>query len=217
MKMINNNSQNLIYECDKDFYLFSAGSASKILVSINIQKKDFIAVSSIDLNSIFSIDRSSVNPIFFPKNAISTLITDSEIGEEIKFPSISNKVFEPEFFDEITESKRFLELEDNWDDLGSKSYKLETWVKMKDFLLKFAQDFYSRSSLILPVPYINPGKASAFDLHWKTKSFELLLRIPEEHNVPISFYGDNYENIKIRGTLEKSKLDSLIEWIRLYF
>jgi len=217
MKMIKNESQNLIYECDKDFYLFSAGSASNILVSINIQKEDFIPVPSIDLNSIFSIDRSSVNPVFLPKNAISTLITDSEIGEEIKLPSITNKVFDPEFFDEINESKRFLEIEDNWDDLGSKSYKLETWVKMKDFLVKFGRDFYNSSSLILPVPFVNPGKTGAFDLHWKTKNFELLLRIPEEDDVPISFYGDNYENIKIRGTLEVSKLDSLIEWIRLYF
>lgn len=217
MKMIENKSQNPIYEHDKDFDLFSAGSASNILVSINIQKEAYVTVPSIDLNSIFSIDRSSVNPDFSPKNAFSTLITYSEIGEEIKLPIITNKFFNQEIFDEINESKRFLELEDNWDDFGSKSYKLETWGKMKHFLLKFTQDFYNRSSLILPVPYINPGKGGAFDLHWKTKGFELLLRIPEEYNVPISFYGDNYKNIKIRGTLEVSKLDSLIEWIRLYF
>lgn len=210
--MTKNESQTLVYECDKDFYLFGADSTSSMDVSINIPLEDYIAVP-IDLNSIFSIDRSSVNPVFLPKNVFSTLISDSEIGEEIKFPSI---IINPEFFYEINESKRFIEIENNWDNLGSKTYKLETWLKMKDFLLKIAQAFYNRSSLILPVPYINPGKSGAYDLHWKTNNFELLLRIPEEYNVPISFYGDNYKNIKIRGTLEVSKLEPLIEWITLY-
>ena len=133
---------------------------------------------------------------------------------EIKF---DEKIFNSDFFNEMEDSKRFLELEDNWDDLGSKSYKLETWIKMKDFLIKIIKDFYNHSSLILPTPYINPGKGGAFDLHWKTEHFEILLRIPEEDEVPISFYGDNYKEIKIRGTLEVSKLEALIEWIRLYY
>ena len=133
---------------------------------------------------------------------------------EIKF---DEKIFNSDFFNEMEDSKRFLELEDNWDDLGSKSYKLETWIRMKDFLIKIIKDFYTHSSLILPTPYINPGKGGAFDLHWKTEHFEILLRIPEEDEVPISFYGDNYKEIKIRGTVEISKLEALIEWIRLYY
>jgi len=202
--MANSVSQTLVYKCDEDFYLFDAGNTSGTVVQVTIPQEDYIAVMSVDLNSIFTIDRSSVNPVFSPKNAVSTLISD-----EIK-------VYDPEFFFEINESKRFLELEDNWDNLGSKTYKIETWNKMKDFLLNITHDFYNRSSLILPVPYINPGNSGAFDLHWKTKNFELLLRIPEENNVPISYYGDNYANIKIRGTLEFSKIESLIEWITSY-
>jgi hypothetical protein len=215
--MVSNESQILLHECSKEFHLFGAGSALNMLRSFDNPKEYTIAVSNIDLNSIFSIDRSSVYPDFSTKNEPSTLIKDSEIGEEIELPSISNKIFDSEIFKEIEDSKRFLELEDNWDDLGSKSYKLETWIKMKDFLIKFAKDFHNRSSLILPAPHINPGKAGALDLHWKTKNFEILLRIPEEDEVTISFYGDNYGKIKTRGTLEVSKLEALIEWIRLYY
>ena len=210
--MSNNESQTFLFDCNKDFYLFAAGTTSGMKASIDVPQEEYISIPSTDLNSIFSIDRSSVNPIFSPKNIFSTFITESEIGKEIEFPGIIN----PEFYSEINNSKRFLKLMDNWDNLGSKFYKLETWIKMKNFLLKIARDFYNHSSLLLPPPYINPSASGAFDLHWKTKDFELLLRIPEENDVLISFYGDNYKQIKIRGTLEVSKLKPLIEWITLY-
>ena len=54
------------------------------------------------------------------------------------FCNINVNFFNSDIFNELKESKRFLDLEDNWDDLGSKSYKLETWNKMKNFLLKSA-------------------------------------------------------------------------------
>jgi len=201
--MINDLSQTIdLYEYNEEFNLFEEDSSSGMRESI-----------SQDLEIFYSIDSSSVNPVFKLKNDFSTLISDFEIGEEIKFNVIP---FDVDFFSEIYDSKRFINLKDNWDGLGSIGYKLETWIKMKEFLIRMAQEFYYISSLTLPTPYINLGKSGAFDLHWKTKKFELLVRIPEENEVPISFYGDNYKEIKIRGTLEITKLDALIEWIKLY-
>lgn len=208
--MSKNESQTYLHNCNQDFYVFGVGTTSGMVASVDVPEEKYSSIPSTDLNLIFSIDRSSVNPLFSPKNTFSTFVSESEIGEEIEFPGIIN------LYSEINDSKRFLKFSDNWDDRGSKSYKLETWLKTKNVLLKIARDFYNHSSLILPTPYINPSASGAFDLHWKTNYFELLLRIPEEDDNPISYYGDNYKKIKIRGTLEVSKLQPLIEWITLY-
>ena len=91
MNMDSNESQVLLYECNKEFHWFSTGSASNMTLSIDNPEAEHVALPSINLNSIFSIDRSSVFPDFSPKNEISTKI-DENVTKNLNPRKISNKI-----------------------------------------------------------------------------------------------------------------------------
>jgi hypothetical protein len=114
----------------------------------------------------------------------------------------------------ISASRPILELEDDWDGQGSPRYSEATWRRATEFLLRQAN--FARVSLAqeLPVPKILPGPNASIDLHWKLADFELLLNIPSDAAQPATFYGDDYRNSCIRGTLDPSEeIRGLVVWL----
>lgn len=121
-----------------------------------------------------------------------------------------------EFLKEIEASKNFMEYEDNWDGEGSKNYKKETLDKLNQFLINLSKEFYIRNKNHLITPYINPGMDGAIDLHWKTDKFELFLSVPERDDVPITYYGDDYRDNIIKGTLNIDNFGVLLSWLKTF-
>jgi len=121
-----------------------------------------------------------------------------------------------EFLKEIEASKDFLEYENNWDGEGSKDYKKETLDKLNQFLINLSKEFYTKNKKPLITPYINPGMDGAIDLHWKTDKFELFLSIPERDDEPITYYGDDYRDNIIKGTLNIDNFGVLLSWIKTF-
>jgi len=127
------------------------------------------------------------------------------------------KILFKDLFKEIEISKKILSFSENWDNEGSKGYEQRTWEKKVRFLTKVFKNFYDKYGLILPTPYINPGMDGDIDIHWKTEKFEIFLSIPENDDERINYYGDNYGDIRTKGTLDIDKLDSFLTWIKLYY
>lgn len=121
-----------------------------------------------------------------------------------------------EFLNEIEAAKDFLGYENNWDGEGSKSYKKETLEKLNQFLLNISQEFFKINKKRIAAPYINPGMDGAIDLHWKTDKFELLLSVPESSDVPITYYGDDYKDNIIKGTLNIDNFGVILSWIKTF-
>lgn len=121
-----------------------------------------------------------------------------------------------ELTEEIEHSKRLLKLNDNWDGEGSKGYLKPTWEKMVTFLMTLSNEFHDRYGLMIHAPIINPGTEGAIDLHWKEERFELLMSIPENDEIAMNYYGDNYGKSRIKGTLEANDLDIILTFMKMY-
>lgn len=114
----------------------------------------------------------------------------------------------------ITASRWILDLKEDWDEQGSPGYKEATWRRACDFLQRQAN--FARQTLgdELPVPKILPGPEGSVDLHWKMSRFELLVNVPDDPAKSATFYGDDYGDLCIRGSLNTSEeIAGLIVWL----
>jgi hypothetical protein len=82
----------------------------------------------------------------------------------------------------------------------------ETVERTKRFLSPFI--FLISSKPFLPT--VSPGPAGSIDIHWKTPKKELLINIPSDSKSPARFYGDDYGQLCIEGTLIGGRLNALI-------
>ena len=87
---------------------------------------------------------------------------------------------------------------------------------MVSLLMTLSREFHDRHGLIIHPPFINPGSEGAIDLHWQEDKFELLMSIPENDEIAINYYGDNYGKSRIKGTLEADDLDILLTFMKMY-
>jgi hypothetical protein len=114
----------------------------------------------------------------------------------------------------IEESRRILDLPDDWDSEGSPAFAEATWLRAADFLRRCASALWDRESSVLPVPQILPGPESSIDIHWQGSRRELLLNIPSDNDAPITFYGDDYGQDKRKGQIEEGAPDlDLLTWL----
>src|SRR4051812_6208423 len=117
-------------------------------------------------------------------------------------------------FRAIEDSRRILDLSDDWDGEGSPAFQEETWDRAADFLVHQAGALWDRKGLILPVPRILPGPESSIDIHWRSPRRELLINIPSDKAAPIAFYGDDYGQDKKKGQIREGALDlDLFAWL----
>jgi hypothetical protein len=103
---------------------------------------------------------------------------------------------------EIEQAREMLELADNWDGEGSQTYSKDTFDRAVAFLTMHSDQLLKLYHIHLPAPKIGPGPDGSVDLHWKRRSWELLVNIPADAKEMAVFYGDNYGAQKIKGSVE---------------
>ena len=114
----------------------------------------------------------------------------------------------------IRGSEKILQLKDDWDEEGSPGYKLETWQRAVDFVRVHCYKAWRISGKPVPAPIIFPGPDGSIDIHWRTGEFELLVNVPADSSNPATFYGDNYDDICIKGTVVISRENlGILQWL----
>lgn len=115
----------------------------------------------------------------------------------------------------IKSSRKILDLKDNWDDEGSPGYTKETLERAIQFLTKHIKWLWENSGVRVEAPKILPGPNGSIDIHWECNQYELLVNIPDDPDVPATFYGDDRGNLSIKGTLDPSAFNSgLLLWLK---
>lgn len=129
--------------------------------------------------------------------------TSSE--SEIELPTVWQQA--------ITDSEKILSLEEDWDEMGGSAYDRSTWERAIDFLKTNVKGLWTSKQAWLGVPYIEPGPDGSIDLHWRTKSRELLVNIPADVTQPASYFGDELGENCIKGHLDTAEYQ---EWMMLW-
>jgi len=141
--------------------------------------------------------------------------------EELKWPVVWNygSVFKRPGQEEsallrlIADSKTILECRDDSDDRFV-PYSEETL----DRAIKFLTGYFKLASGVLgasaPLPKLLPGPSGSIDVHWKNDRKELLVNIPADKNAPALFYGDDYDKLFIKGSMDTVCLrPSILLWL----
>ena len=103
---------------------------------------------------------------------------------------------------EIERASQYISSVNIPDDEDSIGYSKETLEHAVEFLTAHLLTIWLTYGIKVPVPRIGPGPGGSVDLHWKQSSWELLVNISPDPNAPASFYGDDYGNQRIRGSLD---------------
>ena len=117
-------------------------------------------------------------------------LLDHALTEPAQYPR-------PELQGAIEESRRILDLEDDWDEEGSVAYSHEVWSSAAEFVLAIDREVEALGKKMV-IPRILPGPAGSIDLHWKTATFELLMKVPPDDG-SVTFYGDDYGRTQFEG------------------
>jgi hypothetical protein len=144
-------------------------------------------------------------------------LEDSEINESILKPTWIDELHKHfiAFYENIDKTKsKILDLKDNWDEEGAKSYKKETWERATEFTKKFCFILWRQTQKLINPPNILPGPDGSIDIHWKTAKFDLLINIAEDPNEPATFSSDDYGQNAIKGTFDPKKMSqALLSWL----
>jgi hypothetical protein len=147
-------------------------------------------------------------------------LSNEEIEEIINNPKeILNflKFFKLLRKDLEAKKKKILSLRDNWDGEGSVSYNEETLNRSIAFIENISKNYWKKFKLIIPIPDMFPGIDGDIDIDWKIENFELLITIPNNSEEPAGFYGDDYKENKIKGTINQKILDAvIIPWMKIF-
>ena len=108
-----------------------------------------------------------------------------------------------------------LSLDENWDNMGAKIYKLETIQRAKHFLINLFISFLDLCEIRIDLPRIQPGIDGDIDLEWKLERFRLLISIPENIEEEAGAYGDDYGDDVLKISFLPEKLNSeFLIWLR---
>lgn len=123
-------------------------------------------------------------------------------GFEIELP---NEFYGGEMVSAIQKSTKIVNLKDNWNGLGSKGYKKETFMNAINFLIRYTNWIWDDRLYAIPAPKILAGSDGAIDIYWKSKNFDLLITIPEHPKNVAYFYGDDKNDEKYEGQFDFRK------------
>lgn len=109
------------------------------------------------------------------------------------------------FAEAFEASRQLLELQDDWDENGALAFTEEHWKTVVRFIADNVAWLWERRGISIEAPEITPGPAQSIDVHWQANTFELLVNIPEDHTLPVQFYGDDTLGHDLKGTLDLSR------------
>ena len=114
----------------------------------------------------------------------------------------------------IQDSKKILDLAEDFDDQGSPAYEESTWNRAGRFVEKYAERLLVKSGAIFPAPKILPGPEGSIDVLWKSDEIQLLVNFPQKSEDPAEFYGERKGGFHFKGTLDPSVFnEGLLEWL----
>jgi hypothetical protein len=115
---------------------------------------------------------------------------------------------------EIEHAKTILTLTDDWDDEGSPAYSKNALARAVAFVAAHSAKGHDLCSSYPPAPRIGPGPDGSIDLHWKQKTWELLVNIPADDTQMAVFYGDDYGAAKIKGSFDPKTVNlGIVNWL----
>lgn len=116
----------------------------------------------------------------------------------------------------ILEGRDILQLKTDWDDDGSPDFSPAHWDRIEIFLLGALKMIWEKERRVMVAPTINAVSGGTIDVHWKTQMSELLINVPRDLTKPATFYGDNFSDQSIKGTLCLTTKDYwLLLWLGL--
>lgn len=141
---------------------------------------------------------------------------DFDLGERPSLGSLHRRRPGPNLLLEKleTSSHWILDLEPDFDEAGSATYRPETLARALRFLQRSFHSILAERRVEMTLPEVLPGPKGSIDLHWKASDSELLINVPEDVNAPATFYGDDYGQLRIKGSFDPDTYNlGLLEWL----
>jgi hypothetical protein len=143
-----------------------------------------------------------------------TALTNEQEQQENEPRSKPDTSVNQELQAEIDQARQMLSLDADWDGEGSPVYSKDTFDRAVAFLTTHSAYVHSSWGLYPPVPRVSPGPDGSIDLHWKRKTWELLVNIPADPSQMAVFYGDDYGSQKIKGSFDPQTFNlGIIAWL----
>jgi hypothetical protein len=115
---------------------------------------------------------------------------------------------------EIEQAEALMESADDLNAEGVQIYSRNTFDRAAAFLRLHSDLLREQYRVCLPAPSIGPGPNGSIDIHWKRRSWELLINIPANSDENAAFYGDNYGTQKIKGSVDPAIFNlGLFMWL----
>lgn len=116
--------------------------------------------------------------------------------------------------DAIESSRTILDIQDNWDNEGSRGYSEETWHRATSFVRDIAARFFNTTTRFrIEPPTITPGPDGSIDVRWVSPKRSILINFPADENASADFFGHDKGQDVIKGTLD---LASQNHWLLLW-
>ena len=115
--------------------------------------------------------------------------------------------------DEINDSKRLLNLLDDWDDEDAVGCNPVILDRAINLLLKYSQNVLKYHNSVIFPPEINLGKDGSIDLEWRNENLIFLFNIINSEKFEIEYYGNDLKSkTVIKGTLEDYSINRTLSF-----
>lgn len=100
-------------------------------------------------------------------------------------------------------------------DEGAIAVSQATLERAKALLGRLVSLATSLGNSSFPLPDVNACPDGSIDLHWKRSGFELLMNVPPRKDALVTFYGDDYGDNVIKGSVSGEAGERRIyQWIQ---
>ncbi len=106
---------------------------------------------------------------------------------------------------EIEQSRKMLELEEDWDDNGAHPISKETWERATGLLRRMMISCNHATGCAAPVPIISACADGTIDIYWDTDSFRLLINVVPVALGNCEYYGESKSGQTMKGKFSPEK------------
>lgn len=137
---------------------------------------------------------------------------DFEIKDRRYMLDIKSKLI----YNEIMDSKKYLDFADNWDDENAVGCNAIIYFRAIDFLIEYTKHILDYYNISIKAPEINLGRDGSIDLEWRLKNRSLLVNVLNTEKFEMHFYGRTKEpSVAQEGILPDLKINSdLSNWMQ---